>query len=164
MFKDVAAIGKTTVGWFYGFKLHLIINDQGVLVAVRLTPGNVDDRAPVVQMTNGLCGILVGDKGYISQPLLETLLERGLRLITPIRKNMKNKLLLLAEKFLVRKRSLIETVNDQLKNLAQIEHSRHRSVNNFVVHLVCGLIAYSLQPKKPSLKQDEIAVLRNFAM
>ena len=151
VFHGLAALGKTTMGWFYGFKLHLIINDRGELLAFGLTPGNVDDRQPVGKMTRGLWGKLFGDKGYISLALFEQLYERSLKLITGIRKNMSHKLMELQEKILLRKRSLIETVNDQLKNVCQIEHTRHRSPVNFLVHLIAGLVAYAKQPKKPSL-------------
>jgi len=151
VFKGLAAIGKTTMGWFFGFKLHLLINDQGELLGFDLTVGNVDDRQPVEKMAKNLWGKLFGDKGYVSQSLFEKLLERGVKLITNIRKNMKNKLIELQEKILLRKRSLIETINDQLKNICQIEHTRHRCPLHFVVHLVAGLIAYTRQPKKPSL-------------
>lgn len=151
VFKGLAAIGKTTMGWFYGFKLHLVINDRGELLAFALTPGNTDDRQPVPAMTRGLWGKLFGDKGYIRQTLFEELYARGLKLITSLRKNMANKLIEANEKILLRKRSLIETVNDQLKNVCQVEHTRHRSPANFLVHLMAGLIAYAKQPKKPSL-------------
>jgi hypothetical protein len=139
------------MGWFYGFKLHLVVNDRGELLAFQLTPGNVDDRRPVPQLAKALCGKLFGDKGYISKRLFQTLFEEGLQLITPIRKNMGNRLLPLFDKLLLRKRALIETVNDQLKNISQIEHTRHRSVANFMVNWVSGLIAYTHQPLKPSL-------------
>ena len=149
------------MGWFYGFKLHLIINDKGELLTFFLTPGNVDDRRPVPHMARELWGKLFGDKGYISQALFNSLFEQGVQLITPIRKNMKNRLMPMMDKLLLRKRSLIETVNDQLKNISQIEHTRHRSVNNFMVNLVAALIAYSLQPKKPSLNmaEEQVALL-----
>lgn len=150
-FKRFAGWGKSSVGWYFGFKLHLIINDQGELLAATLTPGNTDDRKPVPEMTKDLLGKLFGDRGYISQALFESLFERGLQLITKRRKNMKNALMPLLDKILLRKRSIIETVNDQLKNLCQIEHSRHRSPFNFLVNLVSGLIAYSYHPDKPSL-------------
>ena len=120
-----------------------------------LTPGNVDDRRPVPHMAHELWGKLFGDKGYISQALFNSLFEQGVQLITPIRKNIKNRLMPMMDKLLLRKRSLIETVNDQLKNISQIEHTRHRSVNNFMVNLVAALIAYSLQPKKPLLNMAE---------
>ncbi|EIJ34975.1 IS982 family transposase [Thiothrix nivea] len=152
VFKKVAKRGKTSTGWFYGFKLHLVINDRGELLAFQITPANTDDRAPVPKLARGLVGKLFGDKGYISKKLFETLMEQGLQLITRVRKNMKNQLLPLEDKLLLRKRALIETVNDQLKNISQIEHTRHRSIANFMVNLICGLIAYTWQPKKPSLK------------
>ena len=139
------------MGWFYGFKLHLIVNDQGDLLAFCLTPGNVDDRKPVPSMARELWGKLVGDRGYISGELFEELFEKQLQLITPIRKDMKNRLMPLPDKLLTRKRSLIETINDQLKNISQIAHTRHRSLPNFLVNLLAGLIAYTWQPNKPSI-------------
>ncbi len=151
VFQGIAQRGKTTMGWFFGFKLHLVINDCGELLSFALTPGHIDDRQPVPQLTKRLWGKLFGDKGYISQSLFAELFERNVKLITNIRKNMKNKLLEWHEKVLLRKRSLIETINDQLKNVCQIEHSRHRSPINFLVHLLAGLIAYAKQPQKPSL-------------
>ncbi len=151
VFDGMAERGKTTMGWFYGFKLHLIVNDQGELLACQLTPGNVDDRKPLPDMAKTLWGKLFGDKGYISQPLFEQLFSQGLELITSVRKNMKNRLMALSDKLLLRKRYIIETINDQLKNISQIEHTRHRSVANFLVNLLSGLIAYCHQPKKPSL-------------
>jgi hypothetical protein len=161
---EAATWGKTTVGWFYGFKLHLVINDEGELLAFKLTAGNVDDRAPVPALTRGLFGKLFGDKGYISQKLFEELYDHGVELITKLRKNMKNRLMRLMDKLLLRKRALIESVNDQLKNISPIEHPRHRSPANFLVNLVAGLIAYTYQPKKPSLhlrpqELDQLPVL-----
>ena len=152
VFAGRAARGKTSVGWFYGFKLHLVVNDQGELLAFCLTPGNVDDRHPVPKLAKGLIGKLFGDKGYLSQPLAQYLLvNHGLHLITKLRKKMRNRLLDWSDKLLLRKRAIIETITDQLKNISQIEHSRHRSPINFLVNLVAGLIAYCHQPKKPSL-------------
>jgi len=148
----LAARGKTSVGWFYGFKLHLVINDQGELLNVCFTPGNVSDRAPVPKLSRKLFGKLVGDKGYISQDLFEQLFTRGLQLITRIKKNMKNRLIPLFEKLLLRKRAIVETVVDQLKNISQIEHSRHRSVKNYFTEIVAGLVAYTYRDKLPSLK------------
>jgi len=152
VFAGHAERGKTSMGWFFGFKLHLIVNDRGELLNVMLTPGNVDDRKPVPDMVRDLFGQLIGDKGYISQALFEELLNNfNIQFITGIKSNMKNKLMPIFDKILLRKRSIIETVIDQLKNISQIEHSRHRSPMNFLVNLVCGLIAYCRQPKKPSL-------------
>ena len=147
VFDGLAARGKTSMGWFYGFKLHLIVSDQGELITFHLTPGNVDDRKPVPHLAKKLWGKLFGDKGYISQPLFDHLFEQGVQLITPLPKNMKNRLMPLIDKVLVRKRAIIETINDQLKNISQIAHTRHRSVDNFLVNLFAGLIAYTHQPK-----------------
>lgn len=163
VFAGLAARGKTTTGWFYGFKLHLVVNEKGDLLAFRISPGNIDDRKPVPTLTKALFGKLFGDKGYISQALFEELFERDLQLITGIRSNMKNRLMLLSDKALLRKRSIIETINDQLKNISQIEHSRHRSVANFFINLFSGLIAYCFQTKKPSLNfhSSDLALIPN---
>ena len=159
VFATDARRGKTSMGWFYGFKLHLAVNDQGDLLACCLTPGNVDDRAPVPQLVKRLRGRLFGDRGYISAPLTQLLFEQGLHLITKLRKNMKNCLIHLSDKLLLRKRAIIESIIDQLKNISQIEHSRHRSPTNFVAHLIAGLLAYSFQDKKPGLHLDAHALL-----
>lgn len=151
VFAGLAQWGRSSLGWGYGFKLHLLINDLGELLAWHLTAANVDDRTPVPKLLKTLTGKVFGDRGYISQALFERLFSQGIQLITKLRKDMKNKLLPVLDKLLLRKRSLIETVNDQLKNISQIEHSRHRSVANFLVNLVAGLIAYTYQEKKPSL-------------
>lgn len=151
VFKYVAAKAKSTIGWFFGFKLHLLINECGELLSVKCTPGNVDDRRPVPDMVRNSFGKLFGDKGYLSKELSDNLRQHGITLITGIKKNMKNQLLALEDKILLRKRSIIETVNDQLKNISNVEHSRHRSVGNFVVNILCGLIAYQRQPKKPTI-------------
>jgi Transposase DDE domain len=134
-----------------GFKLHLMVNDEGELLAFRVTTGEVNDQVPVGRMARGLWGQLFGDRGYISRALHEALWARGLALVTLIRRNMKPRLMRLWDRLMLRKRFLIETINDQLKNVSQIEHSRHRSLTGFMVNLVAGLIAYTYQPKKPSL-------------
>lgn len=159
VFAADAKRGKTSMGWFFGFKLHLAVNDHGELLACCLTPGNVDDRVPVAGMVKHLRGKLFGDRGYISAPLMQLLFEQGLQLITRLRKNMKNHLMPLSDKLLLRKRVIIESIIDQLKNISQIEHSRHRSPTNFVVHVIAGLLAYCHQDKKPGLHLDEHAPL-----
>lgn len=152
IFEGFAQRGKTSMGWFYGIKLHIVTNDCGELLACQLTPGNVDDRMPVLSFAQHLFGKLFADKGYISQALFELLFETfGIQLITGLRKNMQNRLILLHDKILLRKQAIIESIIDQLKNISQIEHSRHRCPANFLVNLICGLIAYCRQPKKPSL-------------
>jgi len=143
IFRELAKRGKTSTGWFYGFKVHLVINDCGELLAVMITPGNVDDRKAAPRLARRLWGKLFGDRGYISKELFDQLWGTGVKLITKIRKNMKNKLLPILDKILLRKRALSETVNDQLKNIFQIEHTRHRSLVNFMVNQIAALIAYN---------------------
>jgi len=129
----------------------LVTNDCGELLSIRLTPGNTDDRRPVPEMVKGLFGKLFGDKGYISQPLFATLFAEQVQLVTKLKARMKNRLVSMFDKLMLRKRAIIESVIDQLKNISQIEHSRHRSVTNFFVNLLAGLVAYTYREKKPSL-------------
>ncbi len=152
VFRGLAQRGKTSLGWFYGFKLHIVINHCGELLACQLTPGNTDDRRPIAKLAHRLWGRLFADKGYLSQHLTRELWRtRRLRLVTHLKRNMPHRLLLLQDKVLLRRRALLETVFDQLKHLMQIEHTRHRSATNFAVNLVAGLIAYCHQPNKPSI-------------
>ena len=163
VFKGLAQKGQCSLGWFYGFKLHLIINDKGEILDFIITPGNIDDRKPLSDMNlhKRIFGKLFGDKGYISKDLFEQLFIDGVHLITKIKKNMKNSLMLLQDKIALRKRALIETVNDELKNICQVEHTRHRSFDNFVTNLLSGLIAYSFFDKKPSINlQEDIVDLK----
>lgn len=163
VFKDIAMKGQCSIGWFYGFKLHIVINDKGEIIDFLFTPGNTDDRQPLKDKNfhKKLFGKLFGDKGYISQTLFEEMFIDGIHLITKPRKNMKNSLMHIKDKIHLRKRALIETVNDQLKNICQIEHTRHRSFNNFLANMISALVAYSFLPKKPSLNID---VVENMAI
>jgi len=149
VFSGIAARGKSTMGYFYGFKLHLVVNELGEILSFQLTPGNIDDRKPLHTL---FAGLFFADKGYISKELFAEFFQQEIQLVTGVRKNMKNRLMPLMDKILLRKRSIIETINDQLKNISQIEHSRHRSLTNFLVNLIAGLAAYALQPKKPCLR------------
>lgn len=164
VFAGLAARGKSSLGYFFGFKLHLLVNDQGELLRFFLSPGNIDDRKPAPILVKRLWGKLFADKGYISQPLFEQLFAQGLQLITLPKKKKKaqdHRLMPLWDKLLARKRSIIETINDQLKNISQIAHTRHRSPRNFLVNLVAGLLAYTFQDKKPAIHfdQDLVALL-----
>ncbi len=151
VFAEFARRGKTSTGRFYGFKINLIVSDSGELLAWQITLGNVDDRKPVGKMSKRLWGKLFGDKGYISKELSKLLGEPNVQLVTKIKKNMKNKFVPLFDRLMLRKRAIIESVIDQLKNISQVEHTRHRSVWNFYGNIVAGLIAYTFQEKKPSL-------------
>lgn len=153
VFSEYAKMGKSSMGWFYGFKLHLIINEQGEILSFCLTSGNVDDRNEAVMdsLTKEIFGKLFADRGCISQKLFENLLKKDITLITRAKKNMKNKLMDYYDRLMLRKRTVIESVNDFLKNICNIEHSRHRSITNFLVNLVSAPAAYSFLPKKPSI-------------
>ena len=154
VFDTMAEKSKSSMGWFYGFKLHLVINDKGQIMACKLTGAKTDDRKVVDMLTEGLTGKVVGDKGCIKKALSETFWERGLQLITRVKKKMKKSLISLFDKALLRKRVIIQSVNGQLKNISQIEHTRHRSHFNFMINVLDGLIAYCFQPKKSSIARN----------
>jgi DDE family transposase len=158
VFKGIANKGKGTMGWFYGFKLHIVINERGEIIDFLITKGNVDDRKPLRDKTfhDKVFGKIFADRGYIGQDLFEKLFVDGIHLVTKIRKNMKNSLMHIYDKILLRKRAVIESVNDILKNQCQIEHTRHRSFDNFITNLISGLIAYSFYPTKPNINIDKL--------
>ena len=151
VFDGLAARGKTSMGWVYGLKLHFVVNHRGQVMALRITPGNTADSTVLDEVTRHLAGKLYADKGYIGHELFERLWRRGLHLITSIRRNMRNHLMPLADKLMLRKRFLIETVLDTLKSEMGLEHSRHRSVINAMVHVLSCLVAYAFRPGKPSI-------------
>ena len=156
VFKGYAERGKSTMGWFYGFKLHLICNECGEVLNFILTRGNVDDRDEKVfnRLSDNIIGKLYADKGYISQTLFDKLFSNDIHIVTGLRSNMKNKLMPLYDKIMLRKRSVIETINDELKNVAQLVHSRHRSLNNFLMNVLAVIAAYTFFDKKPSINID----------
>ena len=160
VFKTLAMRGKTSMGWFFGFKLHIIVNDVGELIAFKVTRGNTNDRVPLKELCKHIRGKLFGDKGYLGQKLFEELFETGVTLITNVTSKMKNRFLEWEDKVLLRKRFVIETINDQLKNIADIEHSRHRSPTNFLVNLIAGLVSYTHQSKKPSIRYTTGQILQ----
>lgn len=152
-FKGIAQRGKCSMGWFFGFKLHLICNEKGELLNFMITPGDIDDRKPLEYkaFVDFIYGKLVGDKGYISKNLFDKLFVDGIQLITKLKSNMKGSIMKISDRLLLRKRAIIETVNDELKNIAQVEHSRHRSFDNFIVNTLGALAAYCFFPKKPTI-------------
>lgn len=154
VFKGVAQKSKSTMGWFYGFKLHLIINDKGEMLSFCFSRANVDDRDEKIMsvMTKEVFGKLFGDRGYIDQKLAEYLWNDGVELIYKRRKNMKKMNLSDTDKILLRKRAVIESVNDELKNICCLQHTRHRSLQGFLNNAVTALIAYQSFDKKPSIK------------
>ena len=155
VFNGLAQRGQCSIGWFYGFKLHLVTNDMGHVVDFMLTPGNVDDRKPlkIERFIKNLWGKLFGDKGYIGKDLFKNLFFNGIHLVTKLKRNMKSSSITpIMDAILLRKRAISETIIDQLKNIFQVEHSRHRSPKNFLTNLFSALIAYNFSDKKPSLK------------
>lgn len=157
-FNGIAQRGKCSMGWFFGFKLHLICNEKGELLNFMITPGDVDDRKPLEYkaFVELIYGKLVGDKGYISKKLFERLFVDGIQLITKLKNNMKGAIMSVSDKLLLRKRAIIETINDELKNVAQVEHSRHRCFDNFMTNVLGALAAYCYFPKKPSIRVETV--------
>jgi Transposase DDE domain len=164
VFAGVAQRARSSLDWFYGMKRHFVINEQGELLAFRVTPGHVDDRTPVPDLAEGLWGKLFGDRGYLSQELFERWQQTGVQLITKRKRKRKNKLMPLLDCLLLRKRALIESVGEQLKHVCQIAHTRHRSLHNASVHLLAALVAYTWHEHKPSLHltQEECDLLKVF--
>jgi hypothetical protein len=158
VFKNMAKTGKSTMGWFFGFKLHLAINERGEIMNLEITKANQTDVGMLETLVKNLCGKVFGDKGYISDKLFKRLLEQGLKLITGIKKNMKNQLMEMDDKLMLRKRSLVETVFDILKNKFNLVHTRHRSPINFAMHLAATLIAYQCRKNKPSISDISLKV------
>lgn len=152
VFKNMATRGRSSMGWFFGFKLHIIINHKCEIMAVKISGGNSDDRKPLEKMADGLRGKLFADKGYIGKELFTKLWRKGLHLVTGIRKTMKNYLMPWFDKALLRKRFIIETLFDKLKSAMGLEHSRHRSPLNAFVHILSCLVAYCFSSNKPKIK------------
>jgi hypothetical protein len=152
------------MGWFYGFKVHLIINQQGEIINFVFTPGNVADnnKAVLRHLFNGIKGKCFGDKGYMSA-FFEEFYQQGLQIITKVRSNMKNKLLLLEDKLKLRKRAVVESVNDILTSVFDLEHTRHRSAVNAMAHMMAALTAYCFYDNKPQvfLPENQPLLLKN---
>tara|TARA_B110000902_G_C14222889_1_gene555870 strand:+ start:343 stop:891 length:549 start_codon:yes stop_codon:yes gene_type:complete len=155
-FAGIAQRGKGTMVWFYSFKLHIITNHRGEIVAAKITTGNNHDTKPDPELASKLFRKLYADKGYISSKLKRLLCDNGVDLITNFRKNMKVKALSLWGRAMLSRRFIIETINDQLKNISQIEHSRHRSPNGFMLNPIGDLVAYCLKDKKPQLNISDL--------
>lgn len=155
VFKGIAALSKNSVGWFFGLKLHFVFNDKGEIVRVSITPGDMGDRKGLKWLLKGLEGCKIfGDRGYLGQEFFEDLWEEGIQIVTRIRKNMKNKLMSLWDRFYLGKRMTIESIFSSIKSCGTFEHSRHRNVINAFVHILCVLIAYQLRPIKPTFREE----------
>ena len=150
-FRGLAERGKSSRERFFGFKLHIVINHKGELMAVCFTTGKRDDRKVLERLLTGLQGLAAGDKGYIGKAYAEILAENGLKVITKPKKNMKSQPRSAFEKFFLSRRAIVESVIGQLKEICQIEHTRHRRPDNFFVNALSALIAYTLKPRKPAI-------------
>jgi len=149
VFRDLAARGKTSMGWFFGFKIHFVFNSLREIVAVQMTPGNISDASVVPKLTQDLTGKLFGDKGYIGKKLTQSLLERGLVLMTRVRKNMKSLPMTIDDKRLLNKRNIAETIIGHIKEFSSLRMPKHRSVINAFTHVVASIIAYPINPLSP---------------
>ncbi|MFL5253694.1 MAG: IS982 family transposase [Rhodopila sp.] len=149
VFAGLAGRGKTSLGWFFGFKRHLVFNHQRQIVALKLTPGNVNDTTPVPQLTRDLIGKLFGDKGYVGQDLARRSLRRGLVLMTRVRRNMKHLPVSFLDKALLNGRNIVETIIGHIKEFSSPRLPKHRSVFNGFTHLTAAVVAYQLNPLPP---------------
>jgi hypothetical protein len=145
------------MGWFFGFKLHLVFNNDNEIVALKLTPGNVHDTTPVPALTRELTGKLFGDKGYIGRKLAEDLLRRGLTLFTRVRRNMKALPLSLQDKALLKARNMAETIIGHIKEFSSLNLSKHRSVINAFVHIIAAITALYVGFCGPALHIRSVA-------
>lgn len=154
VFKGIATIGKSSMGWFFGFKLHITCNTKGEITNMSFTPANTDDRKPLLQLIKGFVGKLFADKRYVSSKLAEQLQMLGMTLVTTPKKNMKSKLIPanIIDIILHKKRSIIESVFNLLKTKLQLVHSRHRSISNFIAHILSSILGYQILCKKPKIK------------
>jgi hypothetical protein len=161
-FANLARKGKTSTGWFYGFKIHVVINEKGEVLDFLITAGNIADNNKTVirSLTKRLHGKAFGDRGYLlTAAFFREIYQKGVHVVTKIRKNMVNKLMPLADKLMLRKRGLIETVGAVLKEDCNIQHTRYRSPITFLINVFSAMIAYSLSPKKPSIRKKDLVLI-----
>ena len=173
-FKGLAQRGFSSCGWFYGLKLHVITNhlgevvsfaitrgnvsDQNMTTKLSITKGNVSDQNMTTKLSKNLNGFLFGDKGYLSAKTTAELLKQGLHLITKVRSNMKPKPISKTNKFLLRKRGLIETIFGQLKDFRHLVRTKYRSKINYFTNILSSILAYMLNPDKPSICLNRLSV------
>lgn len=150
VFHGVARKGKGSMGWFYGLKIHLVINNLGEIVSFALTSGNVADNNQdlLKYLFQKLEGIVIGDKGY-KTALFQWFYENKLHVLTKPKKKMKKLPVENKYNLLLNKRAVIESVFDILSSICDIDHSRHRSPSNAFVSIYASLIAYQYMDKKP---------------
>lgn len=160
-FQGLAARGKTSMGWFFGFKVHIVFNRLREIVAVKITRGNVSDGRALPALSRDLAGKIFGDKGYIGKKLAAELLQRGLTLMTRNRKNMKALPMTMLDKLLLNGRNIAETIIGHIKGFSSLNLPRHRSITNAFVHVIAALTGYQLNPLKPKLENPLLLKLIN---
>jgi len=146
VFEGLAARGRTSVGWFFGFKAHFIFNDLRQVVAVKITPGNVNDTVPLPELSKNLSGKIFGDKGYVSKKVAKILSERGLFLLTRPKKNMAPLPISVHDEILLKGRSIAETIIGHIKEFSSLRLPKHRSVPNAFTHIIAAIVSYQFQP------------------
>jgi hypothetical protein len=158
VFRKTAKKGKTSMGWFYGFKLHVVINGYGELLDFMITPGNIADNnhALMREITKTLYGKIFGDKGYLLKTsFFKELYLKGKHVVTKRRKNMANQLMDMDDKKYLKKRGVVESVGAVLKGDLNVEHSRYRNSMTLFINVFAALIAYAFREKKPSIYKGE---------
>lgn len=141
--EDLAQRGKSSMGWFFGFKLHVVCDSLGRLVSLLITPGNTDDRKFVLKLLRGLKGLCIADAGYVSKKLMQELYEQGLLLLTDVRKSMK-RLMSETQHALLKQRQRIEGVFSCLKHRLKAEASIARSPLGYLSRCLYACLTFAL--------------------
>jgi len=150
VFAGIAAKSKTSTGWFFGLKLHFLFNSNGEIVRLKVTPGNVDDRSGAKDILSDIVGKVFADRGYLGKEFFAEMFRKRVQVITRIKKNMKNILMDMRDKLLLKKRMIVESIFSSIKSCNTFENSRHRNVDNAFCHILSALIMYQLRSDKPT--------------
>ena len=141
--EDMAQRGKSSMGWFFGFKLHVVCDSLGRLVSLLITPGNTDDRKFALKLLKGLRGLCVADAGYVSKKLMQELYQQGLLLLTDVRNSMK-RLMSETQHGLLKLRQRIEGVFSCLKHRLKAEASIARSPLGYLSRCLYACLTFAL--------------------
>lgn len=159
-FDGIASKSKSTMGWYFGFKLHMITNQYGHPISYELTRASVDDRQAPDRLFDKIFGELYGDKGYLGKPFIERMSEKSIKIITALKKNMKPQIMPVGQSEKLNKRSIIESVFNCLKNHLNMQHTRHRNPKNYVINLIGAITAYCFKfVSEVALQENDILKL-----
>ena len=142
--KDYATKSKTHTGWFYGFRLHIIVNEWMEILGCKIASGSKDERKVLASMWDNIIGMIVADAGYIGKQWAEKAKEGGKVLFAAVRANMK-KLMTKAQHALLKERQKVEIVFSVLKLRFGIENTLPRSIQGYLAHYLWALTAYQLK-------------------